>query len=1183
MLVMNKLNSFLILVIFMVACGSKKEKTLFELIPASDSGIDFANNIEVNDTLNFIEYTYVYNGAGLGVGDFNNDGLQDVFFAGNQVGNRLYINEGELKFEDVTEKSGISPYDRWCTGVALVDINTDGWLDVYVAAADINETERGKNLLFINNGDLTFTEMGEAYGIADLAYSTQGAFFDYDKDGDLDLYVLNNYQSSYSQNTVRPKVTDGSSPSNDHLYRNDGPGPDGHPVFRNVTLDAGITIEGHGLGIAVADLNLDTWPDIYIANDFLTNDLVWINQQDGTFINKAPEYTKHQTHNGMGTDVNDFNNDGLPDIVVLDMLPPDNFRKKTMLTPMNYDRFFLNLEYNYEPQYVRNTLQLHNGIMPDGDVSFSEIGELAGIQATDWSWAPLFADYDNDGFKDLWITNGYRKDVTDLDFIVYESQKPGFASGKLDDEEMKALGQRLQSVRISNFMFRNKGDLTFSDETEAWGLARPSFSNGTAFADFDNDGDLDLVINNIDDPAFLYRNNLNPRQDSANHYLQVNLNGPAGNPSGLGTKLIFKTAGQKIYHDHSVYRGYKSTVENKIHVGLGSHALVDTIEVYWLDGRKELLTDIKTNHLIDIDHKNASQPEQMEGFQKPEYKARLFQDVSQQVMTSYEHQETDFVDFKFIPLLPKKYSQAGPGMAVGDLNGDGREDLVLGAAVREKTNLYFQNQDGTFTNQSLPGDSLHEDMGILVFDADQDQDLDLFVVSGSVEFFPEHEAFQDRLYLNDGRGNFEKSENSIPEYISSGTVVTAADYDHDGDLDLFIGGNVLPRNFPTPSKSHLLRNDEGTFVDVTDAVATGLSDAGIVNCALWTDFNNDGWKDLIVAGDYMPISFYANQDGKLENVTEQTSLNNTQGWWNSISGEDFDQDGDIDYVLGNFGLNNKYKPSENQPVRLYVNDFDGNGTKDPIMTYYIQGQEQTAHPRDAMIDQMNLFRGKFNSYQGYANASLDKMFKQEDLQNADVYELHTFASSYLENKGNGEFILTALPTRAQLAPVYGIQSGDFNQDGFPDILLVGNSRAVEISSGWQDAFIGSYLQGDGKGNFEHVPVSKHGFLVEGDAKAFAEIYLEGKPYLMITHNRGPLQTYDFSAAADSQVVDLKAADTYAMVTNQAGKTYKKEFYFGSGYLSQNSRKFRIPADAAEVTIMDTNGNERSIALDQEVL
>ncbi len=1162
--------------IFLFFACSSKEDSLFTLVPANKSGIDFQNTITQNDSFNIIDYTYLYNGSGVGVADFNNDGLQDVFFAGNMVKNRLYINEGDLKFRDISDQSGISQHNRWCTGVSIVDINSDGYQDIYVSAADIYYGKNGINLLYINNGDLTFTEMASNYGIADTAYSTQGAFFDYDKDGDFDLYVLNNWQNRYSQNNARPKVVDGSSPSNDTFYKNEGMGPDGHPIFTNYTKEAGITIEGHGLGIAISDINLDGWPDVYVANDFLTNDLLYINNQDGTFSNKAGDYTRHQTHNGMGTDVNDFNNDGLPDILVLDMLPETNYRKKTMIAPMNYDRFLLNLSYGYESQYVRNTLQLHNGLDANGDVSYSEIGQLAGVHSTDWSWAPLFADYDHDGLKDLWITNGYRKDVTDLDYIVYLSQNVTFSGEKLSDEELKKLSSELQSVHKSNFMFRNNGDLTFTDVTEKWGISRPSYSNGAAFADFDNDGDLDLVVNNIDEEAFLYRNNLNPKEDSTKRYFRVNLVGTDQNPQGFGTKVILRANGNKIYHDHSIYRGYKSSVESTIHFGLGNINQVDTLEVYWLDGSVQVLTNLPVNREITISHSDAQQTGDYIDFRHTTTDQAIFKNISQITGLDYVHEETNFIDFKFEPLLPHMFSQAGPAIAVGDINGDDLDDFIVGGSVRKPMHIFLQKSNGQFQQKLFSQDSLSENLGLNLIDVDNDGDLDLYAVSGSVEFYPEHEAFKDHLYLNDGKGNFTRAQNSIPEATNSGSCVIAADFDQDGDLDLFVGGKVVPRSYPSSSPAMLLQNNNGRFTNVISQVAPELENAGIINSAIWTDFDNDGWIDLIVVGEWMPVIFFKNEQGKLKNITAEANMLKTAGWWNSIIGADFDNDGDIDYVVGNYGLNNEYKPSYEEPLRVYVNDFDQNGKQDAILTYYIQGEEHTVNVRDALFDQMNSFKAKFKDYSSFASSKFEDIFTEQQIESAEKNEVYTFSSSYIENNGDGTFTVKPLPVRAQFAPVYGIQSGDYNQDGFADVLMVGNSYAEESLQGWQDAFDGALFTGNGKGDFNYVPLARSGFKVNTDAKAMAEIQVNNQRVMIVSSNQGPINLIENSLKQYKSLIQLQSDDYAAIITIPGNIKYRKEFYYGNGYLSQNSRTFAVPIQAVEVEILKFNGEKRRL-------
>jgi len=1167
-----------LITVLLTGCANEGKEKLFKVLSPDETGVRFTNAIPTDGELNFVEYTYVYNGAGVGVGDFNNDGLQDIFFAGNVVSNALYINEGNFQFKDISETAGINKPNRWCTGVALVDINYDGFLDIYVCVADINETDAGRNLLFVNNGDLTFTEQADEYGIDDIGFSTQGAFFDYDKDGDLDLYLLTNAEGNYSYTHPRPKITDGSAKSNDQLYKNTGIGEDGHPIYKNVTKQAGILTEGHGLGIGVADINLDSWPDVYVANDFITNDLVWINNGDGTFYNAAPTYTTQQTHNGMGMDINDFNNDGLPDIYVLDMLPETNYRKKTMLGPQNYENFKEFLKYGYQPQYLRNTLQINNGEKPGGGMSLSEIGRLSGVQSTDWSWAALFADFDHDGYKDLWVTNGYRKDVTNLDYINHQSKDPRTFAGELSKEELKAIGERLGSVKVSNYMFKNNGDLAFDDVTKLWGIHEPSFSNGAAFADFDNDGDLDLVVNNIDEAAFVYKNNLNPGEKHKDkNYIKIALSGPHKNPHGLGAKLTLKMGQDMLYHDHSIYRGYKSTVEGTVHFGIGTHTTIDTLIVQWLDGKSQLITNINANQVVSIDYQQAVAGE-INKSTSPQPQAPLFKSAADKYGIKYKHEEADFVDFDMLPLLHHKFSQSGPGIAVGDVDGNGREDFVIGGSVRKPTKIFMQNRQGNFSRTKVPGDSIYEDTGILLFDGDGDDDLDLFVASGSVEFYPDHPAYKDRIYINDGQGNFTLAEEALPEYTANGTVATACDYDKDGDLDLFIGGSMIPRKYPTAAPSYLLENKGGRFYNVTDKIASGLSTNGIVNDALWTDFNGDGWIDLIVAGEWTPVTFYQNHQGKFINVTTQTNVAEVTGWWNSIIGDDFDKDGDVDYVLGNFGLNNQFKPTIEEPLRAYVSDFDNNSIQEAILTYYINGKEYPLHSRDAMVNQMNAFQGRFDDYNSYARATFPEIFSDAQLSDTRIFTATEFASCYFENLGNNKFRVKQLPLRAQFAPVYGMQSDDYDGDGHTDIILVGNSHAIETVTGWQDALPGVYLKGDGQGGFTYKQISNTGFYVDSDAKSLAEIYIDKWPKILVGSNRDSLRLFDRKVMNNTHIIKLSPNDAHALITSRSGVIYKKEFYYGSGYLSQSSRIFSVPENAERAEIVDYQGKKRELNL-----
>ena len=1169
------LLSFLLL---SLSCSpSHDEPRLFRSLPPDESGIDFVNQIEENDTLNVIDYAYLYNGSGLGVGDLNGDGLQDLFFAGNQVSNRLYLNQGGLQFEDVSQQAGIES-DRWCTGVSLIDINTDGKIDIYVSVANKFYREVSRNLLYINQGNdedgvPIFKEMAAAYGLDDDGYSTQAAFLDYDLDGDLDMYLLTNGMEPFNHNNTRPKKINGEGISNDHMYRNDGAGPDGHPVFTNVTQEANILKEGYGLGITINDFNLDGWPDIYCANDFVTNDLMWINQGDGTFVDMAPEYLKHQTHNGMGTDVADYNNDGLVDIVVLDMLPEDNQRQKTMLGKMNYDKFMMNLKFDYTPQYVRNTLQLNNGFAPDGSISFSEIGQLAGIYKTDWSWSSLFADYDNDGLRDLLITNGYVKDVTDLDYIMYQSSASQFGSQETRKSKVKALSSKLKSAKTHNYIYQNEGDLTFADKSEEWGIAVPSFSNGTIFADLDNDGDLDLVMNNINDPAFVYENT---SQKFGRHYLRLSLLGPEKNPQGQGSKVTIWYDGQQQYHYHTTYRGYKSTLEEDIHYGLGQHTQIDSLLIVWPDEKKQILYDVQADQLLELNYTDARDinlPESSE----PEPLLRASQKVK------HQHRENDFLDFKYQALLPRMYSKDGPALAVSDVNGDGLDDLFIGGAKEFPSMIKVQQADGSFLELPLEDAVISEDLGAVFLDADQDGDPDLYVVSGGNEYYEGHEAYLDRFYRNDGKGNFERDESAIPEIISSGASVTAADYDRDGDLDLFVAGRLRPHHYPLPPRSYLLENNNGSFTDVTARVAPELEEIGLITSALWTDYDNDGLPDLMLCGEWMPITFMHNEGGKLVDRTADTGLVNTQGWWNSLVAEDFDQDGDLDYVAGNLGLNSKYKASDKQPISLYVKDFDDNNTIDPLMSRYIMGEEYLDAPRDALIDQVVSLRRRFPRYQMYGDTRFDQAFTEQELEGATVLKSKMMESSYIENLGNGNFNIRPLPIQAQFAPVYGMLTEDINADGHADLLVVGNSYATEANSGWYDASVGYALLGNGQGGFVVSDMQQSGFFVDTDAKAATTLLsVSGQPLYLFSANSDSLKSFQLNAYQENNMVaiPLEPNDFYAEITSTSGSTYRKEFHYGQGYLSQTTRHFCFEAaKVKEISIYDYQGNSRELTND----
>ncbi len=1149
----------------MFVCCRDLGDTLFKERSPKDTGVDFSNTLVLGDDLSVLEFEYMYNGAGVAVADFDQDGMQDLYFTGNMVSNRLYRNLGNWQFEDLTcsARAGSS---HWSNGVAVVDINQDGYPDIYVSRGGPrgSETRDRANLLFINNGMedgiLSFTESAGEWGLADDSYSVQSAFFDYDADGDLDMYLLSNALVDFNRNTSRPKDLTGKAPSVDKLFRNNG-----DEKFTEVSKEAGIVIEGFGLGVEICDINTDGWPDIYVSNDFLTDDLLYINQKDGTFNNEIGTYFEHLTFNGMGNDIADINNDGLMDVIVLDMLPEENDRWKLTMMGNNYDEFQTGLSYGYQPQYIRNTLQLNNG-----NGSFSEVGQMAGISATEWSWSALFADFDQDGLKDLCVTNGYRQDITNLDFMVYGNRVLTMGTEEANRKQRLEELNKLPGIKIHNYFFKNKGDLQFEDISEEAGFSKPTYSNGMAYADLDNDGDLDLVMNNIDDPAGLYENQ-RPSGDK-NRYLKVKFKGENPNATGIGSQVDLFYGGKMQHQYFTPYRGYLSTVEEGLHFGLGETAVVDSALVTWPNGRVQLIKGIKTDQQLTLDYADAYIRNDSLSKSGPV----LFQRADS-VGLSYDHTEDEFVDFKIQPLLPHMHSRNGPGIAVADVNGDGREDCYISGAAAQAAGLMLQLPDGTFRKTDFM-DEAFEDMAPLFFDADNDGDQDLYVVSGGSSFQEGHELYQDRLYENDGSGNF-KPVAGLPHFKVSGSVVTAADYDKDGLLDLFVGGRVRPGVYPLPPPSMLLKNRSAggilRFEKDTQKIQSAFSDLGMVTAALWTDFNNDTWPDLIVAGEFMAIRFFQNNKGSLREITDSTGLEHTHGWWNSIAAADFDRDGDSDYVLGNLGLNSRYKASSDEPLCIYAKDYDKNGQIDPVMCYYINGENYIAHSRNDLIEQISAMRVRFRTYADYAKATFKESFLKEELEDALIVKSETFASSYLENLGNGKFQLSALPRAAQTAPMYGALTGDYDRDGYPDILAAGNFYSGEVFSGRYDASIGWLLEGDGKGNFHPVTSRESGFFTQGDAKGMANLIMPDKELVITAINNGSLNVQSISGNG-GRIYIPEPDDIAALIKANNGSLQKVEFFYGSGYLSQSSRKLYIPKDARSVIITNSKGKQTEI-------
>ena len=1201
------------------ACRTDRSAdALFTAVGSGESGVTFNNAVQPfeSDTLNANTYDPMYNGAGVGIGDFNRDGKQDLFFAGNNVSCRLYLNridfgKASFTFEDVTTKAGVST-TAWCTGVSVADVNQDGWPDIYVSVAG-RDTSRAvrHNLLFINTSTKagavpTFRERAHEYGLDDSGMNTQAAFFDYDRDGDLDCYILNNAVERTGRNTIRPRRLNGEGPSTDRLYRNEGSGR----KFVDVSRETGILKEGYGLGLTIADINQDGWPDVYCANDFLSNDVVYVNNggvagQHAGFTDRAAEYFKHTSYNSMGVDIQDVNNDNRPDVMVVDMLPETNARQKMMLIKTNWEFFHLARQQGYQDEYVRNTLQLNmgnsllngrsdgseGGAGPTlGGVAFSDVGQMAGVFRTDWSWAPLLADLDNDGWKDLFITNGYRRDITNLDYVAYlNSSASSFGrAGQAQDFGRKSLAElyKLPGVKLHNYVYRNKsadaqsadaqpGDSArrlgthiplFEDKSDEWGFGEPTFSNGAAHADLDNDGDLDLVINNMDNEAGLYRNETNrPGKPVERHSLRLQLPADA---RGLGAEVRVHTPDgmTQTVAAHPV-RGYASSVEPFVHVGLGKHTTA-TVDVRWADGTYQTVGQLPADRVHEIPYKpTAASPPA-----SPPTPTLFTTADAGTIGLTFRHREAPLNDFERTPLLPQVYAKNSPAIAIADADGNGLDDVFVGADAGQTRSLFLQLSPGRF-EERVQGTNDLEDMGSLFFDADGDGDQDLYVVSGGSRQADSSTIYQDRLYSNDGKGRLTRMSGALPPTTSSGSCVVAADFDGDGDLDLFRAGRVNVGRYPMAPRCYLLRNDAPPgrsrsgmpdhgvpagaglprFTDVTDQLAPGLRHAGMVCAALWTDYDNDNDPDLMLAGEFMPITLLKNTGGRLTMEPLQTEKNQPlSGWWNSLTGADFDLDGDIDYLAGNLGLNTRYRVSAQEPLQVYAKDFDGNGQIDPILTQYVQGKQHIVPIRDVMNDQMPTFsRRRFTNFQAYADKSFGDAFTSSDLDGATVLTANELRSCYVENRGGGRFAIRSLPDLAQIAPVFGMQTGDFNGDGLPDALLVGNSYASETYSGWHDAGRGCMLLGDGRGNFRAVPTETTGLRADGDAKALAALSTGNEIVYLLTNNNGPVQV--LKPRFPTKPARAKPGETYRLVKHKDGRTQRVEFYHGSGYLSQSSR------------------------------
>ncbi|WP_051957512.1 VCBS repeat-containing protein [Altibacter lentus] len=1069
------------------------------MVPPEQSGVTFVNTVPETPEMNILTYQYLHNGAGVAIGDINNDGLPDIFFTANYGPNFLYLNKGDLKFEEIGKSAGVGGKVGWSTGCTMVDINNDGFLDIYVSRSGNLGPEQRRNLLFVNNGDLTFTESAATYGLDDPGYSTQATFFDYDKDGDLDMFMLNHPISPALDIDFDALATERNNASGDRLYKNN------NGRFEDVSETAGIISNsiGYGLSASVGDLNNDGWPDLYVCNDYLERDYLYFNNQDGTFSENLKNATRHISNFSMGSDIADFNDDGFLDIMVVDMVAEDNYRIKTNMSGMNPEKFYRAVNNGFHYQYMTNTLQMNNG-----NGTFSDVAKMSGVSNTDWSWAPLWADFDNDGKKDLFVTNGLRKEARNNDFVKKKTQllKAIEEQPEKQLEFIKKILDEMPQTKVKNYMFKNEGDLSFKNKTDDWGFSEPSFSNGAAYADLDNDGDLDLVISNIDHTAFLYENNSEKLKE--HHFLKIKLKGPKGNPSGLGTRITIKANDTYQMKEHYLSKGYQSSMEDKIHFGVGSSKVIDSIWIQWPDETVQLLTNIDANKEVDVAYKigeTAVIPNLKKG-----KKTVVIEEVTSNIDLAFRHVENEYDDFKKETLLPHKMSTLGPASAVNDVNGDGLDDLFVGGANGYAGVLFIQETNGSFKKHQESiwnTDAAYEDIAAVFFDADTDGDQDLYVVSGGNEFDPDSAKLQDRLYINDGKGNFQKSKQALPTMKTSGGCVTVADYDNDGDLDLFVGGRVVPGMYPKAPKSYLLENNNGVFTDVTEKIAPDLVHAGLVTRALWTDFDNDGKKDLIVTGEWMPITVFKNNGQKFNNVTEKLGLQDTNGWWYSIASGDFDNDGDEDYIVGNLGQNYKYQANSETSFDIYYDDFDANGTGDIVLSYTENGKDVPLRGRECSSQQMPFIKEKFGTYDEFGKASLNDIFGEQKLKNALHLTSKSFASIYLENTGDSQWLIRPLPRMAQLSSLNGIRTSDFNNDGFLDAIVAGNLYASEVETPRNDAGNGLILLGDGKGSFKAEPCMNTGFFAPNDVKELQFINIKGKPHIIAVNNNDLLQFF----------------------------------------------------------------------------
>ena len=1119
-------NSLLLslLLLFLFSCKSEKksaELKRFSLLPSSQTGVNFTNELVLKEDFDVFRYRNYYNGGGVAIGDINNDGLSDVYLTANMKANKLYLNKGDFKFEDITEKAGVGGNRSWSTGVSMADINGDGLLDIYVCNSGDVKGGKRENELFINNGDLTFTEKSEVYNLDDKGFSTHGVFFDYDQDGDLDCYVLNNSfrpVSSLGYENIRDQR---DSTGGDKLYRNEmisttpisgklNPRNNSDSViFTDVSEKAGIfgSVIGFGLGVTITDVDQDNWLDIYVSNDFFERDYLYINQKDGTFSEELPQRIGHTSYFSMGTDAADINNDGFPEIYVTDMLPETDYRLKTTTSFDSYDLYQTKLSNDYYEHSMRNTLQLNKG-----DGSFLEIGQFAGVDATDWSWGALIADFDNDSHKEIFVTNGIYKDLTDQDFLSFLANEENMiAAMRQEKVDFQKLVDRMPSNKLSNYLFKKEENLTFKNVASEWGLAEPSFSNGAAYGDLDNDGDLDLIVNNVNQEVFIYRNETNTISDK--NYLKLSLEGPLKNKFGVGARVTAYAGKLIIMQENVPTKGFQSSMDYVITMGLDTVTELDSLIIHWGYNKRQKLTDVKSNQHLELTIKDAVPFDAPTPVDEP----TMFSLKTVALYPPYTHKEDKFIDFHREGLIYHMLSKEGPALAVGDINQDGLDDFFIGGASGSSGRIYLQNQSGEFnsSNQTaFENDALKEDVDAVFFDADNDNDLDLYVVSGGYSF-PENAAeYQDRLYFLKGFENgspiYELSEGALPRFHEMGSCVEVADYDNDGDQDLFVGTRAVPGKYGLAAPSHLLQNDgNGQFKDVTARTAPHMGSLGMVTDATWLDYDNDNDLDLAVVGKWMPIVLFKNNGTNLERLNNIPGLEKSEGWWNTIEATDLNNDGYMDFIAGNWGLNSRFRTSKEQPLTLFMNDFDDNGNMEHIFAYH---QDEKLYPmalKSELIRQIPSLKKKFIFHKDYAGKTVSEIFSKDQLSNSFVNKIYTMASTAIFNNGDGSFRTEALPDIVQFSPINTVISAEFDRDSIPEIFLAGNFSGTKPEEGRYDANYGHILRFT-DGEFSVEDFSSTGLNIKGVVRKAAIIRSVGnKRLLILAKNNEKLEFYEF--------------------------------------------------------------------------